>query len=43
VKKNKNGKISFQTFEETFKSEVPTSAEFETKVVRTVREWMFKN
>jgi Ca2+-binding EF-hand superfamily protein len=37
VAKNKNGKISFQTFEETFKSEVPTSGEFETKVIRTVR------
>jgi hypothetical protein len=43
VAKNKNGKISFQTFEETFKSEVPTSGEFETKVIRTVRQWMYNN
>jgi len=43
VAKNKNGKISFQTFEETFKSEIPTSGEFETKVIRTVRQWMYNN
>ena len=43
VAKNKNGKISFQTFEETFKSEVPTSGEFETKVIRTIRQWMYNN
>ena len=43
ITKNKNGKVSFQTFEETFKSEVPTSMEFETKVIRSVRQWMFNN
>ena len=43
VAKNKNGKISFQTFEETFKSEVPTSGEFETKVIRTIRQLMYNN
>lgn len=43
VPKTKGGKISFQTFEETFKSETPTSAEFETKVIRTVRQWMYNS
>ena len=39
--KNRNDKVSFQTFEEVFRSEEPTSAEFETVVIRKVREWMF--
>ena len=43
IPKNKNYKISFQCFEEAFRSEEPTSEEFETVVVRKVREWMFKN
>ena len=37
LSKNKTGKVSFQTFEEVFRSEVPTNAEFETKVIRSVR------
>ena len=41
--KNRNDKVSFQTFEEAFRSEEPTSAEFQTVVIRKVREWMFKN
>jgi len=41
--KNRNDKVTFQTFEEAFRSEEPTSTEFETVVVRKVREWMFKN
>ena len=41
--KNRNDKVSFQTFEEVFRSEEPTSAEFETVVIRKVREWMFQN
>jgi hypothetical protein len=41
VVKTKNGKLSFQTFEETFRSEVPSTAEFETKVIRQVRGWMY--
>lgn len=39
--KNRNDKMTFQTFEEAFRSEEPTSAEFETVVIRKVREWMF--
>lgn len=39
--KNANDKVSFQTFEEAFRSEEPTSGEFETVVIRRVREWMF--
>ena len=41
--KNRNDKVSFQTFEEAFRSEEPTSSEFQTVVIRKVREWMFKN
>jgi len=41
--KNRNDKVSFQHFEEAFRSEEPTSEEFETVVIRKVREWMFKN
>ncbi len=43
IPKNKNDKISFQCFEEAFRSEEPSSEEFETVVIRKVREWMFKN
>ncbi len=43
IPKNKNDKISFQFFEEAFRSEEPSSEEFETVVIRKVREWMFKN
>lgn len=41
--KNRNDKVTFQTFEEAFRSEEPTSTEFETDVIRKVREWMFRN
>lgn len=41
--KNRNDKVTFQTFEEAFRSEEPTSTEFETVVIRKVREWMFRN
>lgn len=41
--KNRNGKVLFQTFEEAFRSEEPTSMEFETVIIRKVREWMFRN
>jgi hypothetical protein len=37
------GKISFELFEKTFRSEVPNNLEMETKVLRLLREWMFKN
>jgi hypothetical protein len=43
IQKNRNDKISFQTFEEAFRSEEPTSGEFETVVIRKVREWMFQS
>jgi len=39
----RNGRITFEQFETTFKSDVPTGLDFETKVIRQVREWMFKN
>jgi hypothetical protein len=39
----KNGKMTFELFDQTFKSEVPSSLEMETKVIRQVREWMFLN
>jgi hypothetical protein len=35
--------VLFQTFEEAFRSEEPTSTEFETVIIRKVREWMFRN
>jgi len=38
-----NNKITFDQFEKRFKSEVPNGLEFETKVVRQVREWMFRS
>ena len=41
--KNRNDKVTFQTFEEVFRSEEPTGAEFQTVIIRKVREWMFKN
>ena len=41
--KNRNAKLSFQTFEETFRSEIPSGMEFETKVIRKLREWMYQN
>lgn len=41
--KNRSDKVTFQTFEEVFRSEEPTSSEFQTIVIRKVREWMFKN
>jgi len=34
LSKNKHGKVTFDTFEKAFRSEVPTSTEFETKVIR---------
>ena len=37
------GRITFDQFETAFKSEVPTGLDFETKVIRQVREWMYKN
>ena len=41
--RNRDDKVTFQTFEEAFRSEEPTSAEFETVVIRKIREWMFQN
>jgi len=41
--KNRNDRVLFQTFEEAFRSEAPTSEEFESVVIRKVREWMFNN
>lgn len=41
--KNRNEKVTFQTFEEAFRSEEPTSGEFDTVIIRKVREWMFQN
>lgn len=41
--RNRDDKVTFQTFDEAFRSEEPTSTEFETVVIRKVREWMFKN
>jgi len=41
--KNRHGKVTFEVFEQTFKSEIPTNSEFETKVIRTVREWLFQS
>ena len=32
--RNRDDKVTFQTFEEAFRSEEPTSAEFETVVIR---------
>ena len=43
LNRNRDDKITFQTFEEAFRSEEPTSVEFETIVIRKVREWMFQN
>lgn len=41
--KNRNDRVLFQTFEEAFRSEAPTSEEFESVVIRKVREWMFNS
>lgn len=41
--RNRNERVAFQAFEEAFRSQVPTSEEFESVVVRKVREWMFLN
>ena len=41
--KTRGNQVSFETFEKSFKSEVPSGTEFEIKVVRTVREWMFQH
>jgi hypothetical protein len=35
--------MSFELFEKTFKSHIPTGLDMETKVIRQVREWMFLN
>ena len=43
LQRNRSERVTFQTFEEAFRSEEPTSAEFETVVIRRVREWMFQN
>lgn len=37
------GKITFEQFEKAFKSDVPTGLDFDTKVIRQVREWMYQN
>jgi Ca2+-binding EF-hand superfamily protein len=37
------GEMTFEVFERAFRSEVPTGVEFETVVIRRVREWMFRN
>lgn len=39
----KGGKMTFEIFHKTFNPEIPNTLEMETKVIRTVREWMFKN
>jgi hypothetical protein len=36
-------KLTFEVFEKIFRSEVPTSIEMETKVIRAVRDWQFRN
>ena len=36
-------KLTFEVFEKIFRSEIPTSIEMETKVIRTIREWQFRN
>ena len=35
--------VTFQLFEKTFRSEIPNSLEMETKVIRTIRDWMYRN
>lgn len=35
--------LTFEVFEKTFRSEVPNSLEMETKVIRAVRDWQFRN
>lgn len=35
--------LSYQDFEKTFKWELVAGGDWETKAVRAIREWMFKN
>jgi hypothetical protein len=35
--------LSFQEFEKAFKWDMPAGGDWETKTVRAIREWMFKN
>lgn len=35
--------LTYEVFEKTFRSEVPNSLEMETKVIRAVRDWQFRN
>lgn len=35
--------LSYQDFERTFKWDLPVGGDWETRTVRNVREWMFKN
>lgn len=37
----KSGKMTFDNFDRNFKSVAPTGLDMETKIIRTVREWMF--
>ena len=34
--------MTFEIFSKAFNNDVPNTLEMETKVIRTVREWMFK-
>lgn len=43
LEKTRSNTLSFEVFERIFRSEVPTGVEFETTVVRQLREWMFQN
>lgn len=35
--------LTFQEFEKAFKWDLPAGGDWETKTVRAIREWMFKN
>jgi len=35
--------ISYQEFDKAFKWALPSGGEWETKCIRAIREWMFKN
>ncbi len=35
--------ITYQEFERAFKWQLPAGGEWETKCIRAIREWMFKN
>lgn len=35
--------ISYQEFEKVFKWDLPAGGEWETRAIRNIREWMFKN